>query len=350
MTETMLPATMQAAVFRAAKEVPVESVAVPAVGPGEVLVQVSHCGICGSDQHFVLEGFAQPGQIEGHEWSGTVVAVGADVDRFAPGDLVVGGPSIRCGICDMCLAQRPSLCRQRGRVGEGAHEDGAFAQYAVRDQRTLLRVPDGLSLKHAALAEPLAVSLHGITRSGGPQPDKRYLVTGGGPIGFLSVAALKAFGVDDITVSEPSERRRELNRKLGANVVTPDELPTPPMSPSDTLENPFQIVLECSGNARAIEAGIGVLDRGGTMVIVGASIGRPKVDALRILLQELVVTGSSVYDHDGFERALELLASQKMPNDLLVEPNDFPLGTLVETTEQLATGGLAAKAMINPWT
>lgn len=342
------PATMKAAVFRAARDVPVEDVALAPLGADDVLVRVAHCGICGSDQHFVLEGFATPGQIEGHEWSGTVAAVGREVGGVAPGDRVVSAGSERCGECDMCRADRPNLCRRRGRIGEGAYHGGAFAQYVVRKANEVLRVPEELSLRHAALVEPLAVSMHGITRAGGPQPGRRYLVTGGGPIGFLTVAALKAQGVDDITVSEPNEKRRALNEKLGAVTVDPGELQGP-QSPSDVLDDAYHVMLECSGSNRAIEAGVGVLDRAGTMVIVGASIRRPKIDAVRVLLQELVITGSSLYDPDGFPQALALLASQRMPNDLLAEPDDFPLAALVETTARAACGDLAAKAMIDPW-
>ena len=116
----------------------------------------------------------------------------------------------------------------------------------------LLRVPDGLSLRHAALVEPMAVALHGITRSGGARPgalprDRR------GPIGFLSVAALKAAGVDDIVVSEPHEGRRELCARLGARVVDPSELFVPAM-PHDLVDEPFDVVLECSGHREAMEA------------------------------------------------------------------------------------------------
>jgi threonine dehydrogenase-like Zn-dependent dehydrogenase len=350
MTTTDLPATMPAAVLKGLRHVDVEDRPLPTLGPRELLLEISHCGICGSDLHFMVEweGAAKPGAIEGHEFSGTVVAVGSDVEGWTIGEAVVGGPSPRCGICDYCLAGRPSLCLERGKAGAGENEwQGAFARFkAVRADETL-RVPDGLSLRHAALVEPMAVALHGITRSGGARLDARYLVTGGGPIGFLSVAALKAEGVDDIVVSEPHAGRRELCERLGARTVDPSELHVPGM-PHDLVAEPFDVVLECSGHGDAMEAGLAQLKRAGILVLVGAGMRRPRFDNNRILLNELVITGSFVYDADGFPRALALLASGRVPLDVLVEPDDVPLDGLLDAALGLHEGRLAAKVMVVP--
>jgi len=349
----VIPSTMPAAVFMGLRDVSVEDRPTPEPGPGELLLEVSHCGICGSDLHFLLEWGGRENVIEGHEFSGVIAAVGAGVEGWAVGDRAIGGPSPKCGTCEYCRAQRSSLCIDRGRVGTGENAwQGAFAGYKVITAAEALRVPDQLSLKHAALTEPLAVSLHGITQGarasdGVPRPGTRWLITGAGPIGYLSVAALKAMGVDDIVVSEPHERRRALAEKLGARVITPDELTTPQW-PHDMVDDPFDVVLECSGNGKAMEAGLAQLKRAGTLVLVGAGIARPKFDPNRILLNELNITGAYVYDHDGFPRALELLASGKMPNDLLVEQDDYPLNRLLDAAVGLHEGELAAKAMVVP--
>src|SRR5205085_1766036 len=158
-----------------------------------------------------------------------------------------------------------------------------------------------------------------------------------------------ARGVTDVVVSEPHPKRRALAEKLGAATIDPHELSVPPY-PGAMVDEPFDVVLECSGRATAMEVGLGQLKRGGTMVLVGAGVEYPRLNTSRILLNELVVTGAFVYDHDGFERALELLASGKMPNDLLVEQDDFPLNRLLDTAVGLHEGELAAKAMIVPRT
>jgi len=345
---TQVPETMPAAVFMGLRDVAVEDRPTPKPGPGELLLEVSHCGICGSDLHFLLEWGGRAGVIEGHEYSGTVAALGPDVAGWAVGERAVGGPSPRCGRCEYCLAHRTSLCVERGGVGgDDGTWQGAFARYKTVRAAEALRVPEGLSLKHAALTEPLAVALHGITRAGGARPGTRWLVTGGGPIGFLSVAALRALGVDDIVVSEPKASRRSLCEKLGARAVEPTELVMPAM-PYDMVDEPFDVALECSGNGRAQESALAQLKRAGTLVLVGAGMARPKFDPNRILLNELVITGAFVYDHDGFPRALELLASGKLANDLLVEQEDYPLNRLLDAAVGLHEGDLAAKAMIVP--
>ena len=345
---THVPETMPAAVFMGLRDVAVEDRPTPQPGPDELLLEVSHCGICGSDLHFLLEWGGRSGVIEGHEYSGTVAGLGPGVSDWAVGDRVIGGPSPKCGRCEYCLAHRTSLCVERGGVGgDDGTWQGAFAGYKTVRAAEALRVPDGLSLKHAALTEPLAVALHGITRAGGARPGTRWLVTGGGPIGFLSVAALKALGVDDVVVSEPKESRRALCEKLGARAVDPTELVTPAM-PFDLVDEPFDVALECSGNGRAQESALAQLKRAGTLVLVGAGMARPKFDPNRILLNELVITGAFVYDHDGFPRALELLASGRLANDLLVEQEDYPLNRLLDAAVGLHEGGLAAKAMIVP--
>jgi 2-desacetyl-2-hydroxyethyl bacteriochlorophyllide A dehydrogenase len=337
---------MRVAVYERPGELAIEDRPVPEVGPNDVLLEVSHCGICGSDIHFVLEGWGRPGSVEGHEFSGRVVAVGDAVTSWRVGDQVIGGPSPRCGTCEYCRAGRPSLCVGRNTPGMSAHRDGAFAEYILVDQAGLLRVPDGVSMRAAALAEPLAVALHGLTR-GGVRAGQRLLVTGAGPIGALSVAAAKARGVTDIVVSEPHPRRRALVERLGAHPVDPAAL-VAPKSSGDIVEAPFDVALECSGQAVAMEAALAQLKRGGTLVFVGAGIKSPRLDANRILLNELVVTGAFVYDADGFDRALELLTQPDFPTEALIERDEVPLEGLFDALVGLHDGELAAKVMIVP--
>jgi (R,R)-butanediol dehydrogenase/meso-butanediol dehydrogenase/diacetyl reductase len=336
-----VPATMPAAVF-GRRAVTVEERPVPELGPNDVLVEVSYCGVCGSDLHFVIDGWGKTGSIGGHEWSGVVAAVGSEVSRWSIGDPVVGGIDA-CGSCRYCQAGRPTLCTERGMVGTGEWQ-GAFAGYVREPEGALNRIPDGLSLRVAALAEPLAVALHGITLSRA-EPGKRVLVTGAGPIGSLVTAALIARGVTDVTVSEPGERRRALATELGAVTVTPDQLVTPDW-PQAVVDEPFDAVLECSGKARAMEGALGQLATAGTLVLVGAGIEPPRFDPNRIILNELVITGAFCYDGTGFTDALDLLASGRLATDLLIDGTDIPLTGLLEAMEGLAAGDIAGKVMV----
>jgi L-iditol 2-dehydrogenase len=336
---------MRAAVYRGPRDVVVEERPVPELGPHDVLLEVSHCGVCGSDLHMFVDGWGAPNSIGGHEYSGRVVAVGDAVTAWSSGDEVVGGPAQRCGECEYCRAGRPQLCTGRANPGVGDFQ-GAFAEFVRVHEAELMRVPPGLSMRAAALAEPLAVALHGLTR-GGVRSGQRVLVAGAGPIGALSVAAARARGVTDVVVSEPHPARRALAERLGAIAVAPEELGAPRM-PFDLVDDPFDVVLECSGHAAAMEAGLAQLKRGGTLVLVGAGMHHPRFDNNRILLNELVITGAFVYDPDGFPRALELLASPDFPTNVLIEPDDVALDDLYGAVERLVAGDLPAKVLIVP--
>jgi 2-desacetyl-2-hydroxyethyl bacteriochlorophyllide A dehydrogenase len=313
-----------------------------------VLVEVSHCGVCGSDLHFVVEGWSAPGRVHGHEWSGRVVAVGADVTDWSVGERVVGGPT-PCGTCRFCAADRPSLCREAGIQGDSDYEStGAYAQFHKTAARRLHRIPESLSQRAAALTEPLAVALHGITRAK-VSPGDRVLVTGGGPIGLLTVAALRAQGIDDITVSEPSAARRERALRVGATrAVEPGELPRSPAMPMEVTESPYDAAIECSGRAVAMEAALGLLGPTGRLVLSGTSMEKAQWEPLRILLLELEVTGAYEYDADGFQAALDLLASGVLPVDELAEPGDTPLDELLPAMEALFAGEITRKVMVTP--
>jgi L-iditol 2-dehydrogenase len=340
--------TMTAAVFAGPGAVEIEERPVPAVGPHDVLVEVSHCGVCGSDLHFALEGWARPGTIGGHEYSGRVVAVGDAVSRWSVGDEVVGGPEPRCGSCRWCRTGRPSLCDSRDTPGKSEFQ-GAFARYIRVDERQLIELPAGLSFREAALAEPLAVALHAVTQAG-DLDQRRVLVLGLGPIGQLIVAVLVQRGLSDVHVVEPTPLRQELASGLGAaSVRGPDGLDVPSIAePERIVDDAVDVVFECSGRRSAMEAGLAQLRRGGRLVLVGAGIEPPRFDPNRIVLNELIVTGSYVYDADGFDVALDLLASGALPTNLLIDPTDVPLSGLLESIRSLAAGRTAAKVMVVP--
>jgi (R,R)-butanediol dehydrogenase/meso-butanediol dehydrogenase/diacetyl reductase len=339
---------MQSAIYRSPGDIGVEERPVPTPAPGQVLVEVAYCGICGSDLHIMIEGWGKPGIVGGHEYSGIVAAVGEAVTSWVPGDAVVCGPSPRCGECRRCREGKPSQCERRGAPVDG-DTGGGFARFVLADERSLLRLPDGMSPRVAALAEPLAVALHGITRSGMVKGDTA-MVFGAGPIGALTIAALAAMDMGPVVVVEPGERRRRLAADLGASeVLDPTELETyPPWEPERQSPRAVDVVFECSGKKKAMESGFHQLRRGGHLVLVGAGIEAPSFDPNRLILNELTVTGSFVYDAGGFERALELLGSGRMPVDVLIDPDDVSLRGLGQAMRRLADGDIAGKVMVVP--
>jgi (R,R)-butanediol dehydrogenase/meso-butanediol dehydrogenase/diacetyl reductase len=338
---------MPAAVYVGDGVVEVQEVPVPELHERGAIVEVSHCGICGTDLHFVLEGMGRKGAVFGHEWSGTLVALGSD----APTDVGLGSPVVAadtpgCGRCRACRAGRPSVCSERA-TPNFFGGTGAFARYKHVDASSLLPLPAGVSMRDAALTEPVAVAMHARTLSGA-RHDDRVLVTGAGPVGTLMIAVLKAAGIDDITVSEPAPRRRDRAAALGARVVAPDALPRAPMG--RPVDEPFTLAFECSGRAAAAEAALDQLDRAGTFVFLGTGSDAPSVNHNRVIILEQTLIGSYNYDDRGFAAALDLIASGRLPLDLLIEPDDFPLEAVGATMRRLGAGELAAKAMIVPRT
>jgi (R,R)-butanediol dehydrogenase/meso-butanediol dehydrogenase/diacetyl reductase len=309
-----------------------------------VLVEVAECGICGSDLHMVFDRYAKPGAILGHEWSGVVAAAPGD-SAWVPGDRVVGTSSPGCGRCRPCRRGRPSVCLNRP-TPDFAGYRGAFCQYKTVAADGLIRIPDSLPTRVAALAEPMAITLHAV-RLADVHADDRVLVTGAGPVGLLVVAVLRARGISDITVSEPSAVRRRQALAVGAaRVVTPDTLETPPMALP--VAEPYAVVFECSGHAGALEAGFGQLDYAGTLVVVGTGFEPPRINQNRMIIFELEVIGAYNYDDEGFGPAVDLLDDGHLPFDALIEPDNVALSDVMVSMERLARGEIPSKVMVQP--
>ena len=335
---------MPAAVYVGDGRIAVEQVPCPEPGPGEVLVEIAECGICGSDMHMVLERYAKPGAILGHEWSG-IVAAAPSGSGWSPGDRVVGNPAPGCGDCRPCRRGRPSVCLNRAAADFVGYR-GAFCQYKTVAADGLIRIPDSLPTRVAALAEPMAITLHAL-RLSDVGPDDRVLVTGAGPVGLLLVAVLRAQGISDITVSEPSAVRRQQALDVGATrVVTPDMLEQPPVTLP--VAEPYAVGFECSGHASAAEAGFGQLDYAGTLVIVGTGFEPPRVNQNRMIILELEIIGAYNYNDEGFQPAVDLLDSGTLPLDALIEPDNIPLNEVMVSMERLARGEIPSKVMVQP--
>jgi 2-desacetyl-2-hydroxyethyl bacteriochlorophyllide A dehydrogenase len=337
---------MPAAVYLGEGAIEVRELEVPELGPDEVLVEVSHCGICGTDLHLVLEKYARPNSVLGHEWAGTIAAVGSAVRGWEVGARVVQNPTPGCGACRACRRGRPSVCLRREPPDLLDFTRGAFCRYKVVPELRLLRVPEGLSTRAAALTEPTAIAIHTVNLSG-VTPEDRVLVTGGGPVGLLTTAVLRARGVDDITVSEPAPLRRDRASAVGAaRVIEPGDLGRAPMG--RPVAEPYTIAFECSGNAAAAESAFDQLDYAGTLVFVGTGHEMPRINHNRAIVLELTIIAAYNYDREGFAPALQLLASGRLPLDQLIEADDVLLDDVLGTMHRLAAGELPGKVMVRP--
>ena len=293
----------------------------------------------------MLEQYARPGSVLGHEWSGTVVAVGDGCDAALVGAQVVANPTPGCGTCRACTRGRPSVCLRRPPPD---HLDfrGAFCRYVVVAAARLLPIPSGLSLRAAALTEPTAIALHTVNISGAV-PGDRVLITGAGPVGLLTMAVLPRPGIDDITVAEPAPLRRRARARNGRRARRRAR-GVAARADGTTGRAPYTLAFECSGHAAAAEAALDQLDYAGTLVFVGTGHELPRVNHNRAIVLELTLIGAYNYDADGFAAALALLASGTLPLDDLIEADDVHLDALRPTMDRLAAGELAGKVLVRP--
>ncbi|MBI3367987.1 MAG: L-idonate 5-dehydrogenase, partial [Burkholderiales bacterium] len=264
-------------VIEAADELRVVEQSVDSLTAGQVLVQIGFGGICGSDLHYFHQGgfgsvrIKRP-MILGHEVAGTVMAVAADVQRVKPGDRVAVNPSRPCGACVYCLEGLPNQCldmRFYGSAMRDPHVEGAFRKLLVCDASQCETLAVGVPLQHAALAEPFSVALHGVSRAG-PLLGKRVLVSGCGPIGVLAVAAARAHGAAEITAVDLTDETLVVARAMGAdvsvNVAADPAWVQRYAADGRTHKGSFDVMLECSGNERALRDGLETMRPRGVVV------------------------------------------------------------------------------------
>jgi 2-desacetyl-2-hydroxyethyl bacteriochlorophyllide A dehydrogenase len=324
----------------------VEDVPDPVPGPGEVLLKVRYCGICGSDVHLLSRGIFFLGAIPGHEVAAEIVALGPEVNGWRPGDLVATAGGGKCGQCEYCCAGKPHLCMQPKEGFGLGRRPGGYAQWLVADQETLLRVPPSLDLAHAALTEPLAVSLHAVELSE-IEAGQGVVVTGAGPIGLLVIEMLKNRGAKPIIVSEPSAGRRALAARLGVDRVVDPTTEDLGEIVRAAMGRGAYAVLESSGSPAAAQAGFGLLRPAGVLVAVGSSEHSYSFSSLLLMARELRVQGS--YGSGGrMPAALDMLADGKVQAaDIITRTASLAEGDAC--MRELADSPADGKVLIDPW-
>lgn len=291
----------------------------PPPGPGEVQLRVAWCGICGTDveeyRHgpvFVpvdapnpLTGARAPITL-GHEFSGTVVAVGPGVDSLRVGQRVAVDTLVFCGACWWCRRNQVNLCDRLAALGLMA--DGGLAELCNAPAYSCLPIPDGVSDEAGALAETLAVAVRAVRRAE-VRIGERVAVFGGGAVGQMAVQAAFAAGASRVTLAEPMAHRRALGASFGADAVTPDQV----------RPGSVDAAIECSGNAQAALGALDAVRKGGRVALVGIYSEAVPVPLLEMVGGEksLIGTLSHVYDED-FAAAVALLARGAVRADPIV--------------------------------
>lgn len=297
----------------------------PMPGPGDLLVRVEACGLCGSDRHMFRGEYPTGMPVTlGHEFAGIVEAAGDDVTGFQPGMRVTGDPNISCGHCAQCLAGRPNLCAELTAIG--VFRDGGFADYVIVPQAQAVRLPETLDPLHGAFCEPVGCCLHALDVAR-VTPGATVAIFGGGVIGLLMVELVKLAGAGAIILSTRQKPRRELAERLGAT-HTVDGSSDAVGQIRRLLPGGVDIAIECAGVAETFAQSIAATRRGGTVVIFGVM---PKGEMVSVSPYDLLVNElrleSAWLNPGAHARAAQLVASGALDLDALIT-RTIPLAEL----------------------
>ncbi len=286
----------------------------PTPDPDQVLVEVAACGICGTDIHLRRAGMVGPDTTMGHECSGTVVAMGERVGGHELGERVAVMPYLPCRACDACKRGLPQVCMAQYTTGMGlGPRPGGLAELVAVWPDQLFVLPDNVPTVAGALAEPLAVGMHGVERSG-IDASASAVVMGGGSIGVMTAHALRIRGVGEFVVSEPSETRRGMLDDLGFETVHPSRLGVSVDSPD--------VVFDTTGVGSVLNDAVGLVRAGGIVVMLGVVEHPTQIHPFQWILKEIEVRAAMAYGNRFADavRALgdggidiESLASTRMP-------------------------------------
>ena len=321
------------------------------IGPGQVLVRVGMGGICGSDLHYFNHGgfgtvrIKEP-MILGHEVAGTVAAVAPDVTTVKIGDRVAVNPSRPCGTCRYCLEGLPNQCldmRFYGSAMRTPHIQGAFRNVLLCNASQCVKVAEGVPMSLAALAEPFSVGLHGVSRAGSLL-GKRVLVSGCGPIGALAVAAARVHGAAEVVatdvVDEPLAVARALGASLTINVASDRDWVQRYRADRGT----FDVMLECSGNERALRDGLEVMRPRGVVVQLGLG-GDVSIPQNMVVSKELSICGSFRF-HAEFALAVRLINEGRVDLQPVIT-HSFPMTQAREAFELASDRKRSMKVLID---
>lgn len=318
--------------------------------PDGVIVDITYSGICGTDVHGYTDGHMLPPAVFGHEWTGTVRAVGAEVTGVRAGQRVVGGVGPACGRCRQCLAGHARQCdtvfAEANGVDEAAPAHGAFATRVRVSARRVIPVPDALSDIEAALVEPATVTFHAVRRTA-MELGSVVVVQGAGPIGLLTAQHARNAGAGRVIVSEPSAARRNTAEKLGfRDVVAPQELSGLLERATDGLG--ADVLFECAGVASLFQPSAELVRRGGTLALLGFPLTTSTVSYGDWQSRELTVIGSLAYNHEDFVGTMRAIAERRIDVAAL-HTGTVGLSQLGGLLEELDSGESAhTKVLVDP--
>lgn len=300
---------MRAAQIRGRAQIGMARIEAPEPAPGDVRIRLLACGICGSDLHFFGAGLWPPGSIPGHEMAGEIDALGDGVKGLAKGERVAIEPFRSCGVCGECLAGQPVRCREL-RI-HGIHCGGGMAEFVCVQAQRAFRVPADLDPRIAALAEPMAVAVHGLRR-GGLLAGHNVLVLGAGTVGLSTALAARALGAGEVFVSARHPHQAELASALGASHVLREAESDERGLRELASSLPIDLVVETvGGSADTVRLAANAIRPGGRVVVLGLFLRPITLDPMLLLLKEATLVWANCYarapGEPDFETAIRLV-------------------------------------------
>jgi L-iditol 2-dehydrogenase len=297
-------------------------VAVPTIGPQDVLIRVRSCGICGSDVHGIdgSTGRRIPPVVMGHEAAGVIAEVGAAVSDWRPGDRVTFDSTISCGECAYCRSGDINLCDNRQVLGVSCGDyrrHGAFAEFVAVPARILYRLPESLSFDHAAMIEAVSVAVHAVNLT--PlSPGDTAVVVGCGMIGQLTIQAAKAAGFARVIGVDVDDARLQVARAAGADQVLNSRTSDVPAEVrAVTNGRGADAVLEAVGMTAPIQTAISSVRKGGTVTLIGNFSGQIDLPLQQVVTRQIRLQGSCASAGE-YPKCIELMASGKIRVDNLI--------------------------------
>lgn len=303
---------MKALLLSKYKHLEIADLPEPTPGPGEVLVRVAACGICGSDVHGYdgSSGRRIPPIVMGHEAAGRIAAVDSEVKGFAEGDRVTFDSTIYCGACSPCRRGEVNLCDNRQVMGVSCSDyrrAGAFAEYVVVPSRIVYRLPDNLSFAEAAMLEAVSVAIHAVSLAQ-VSPNGTALVVGAGMIGLLVLQALRVAGCSRVFVADIDTTRLKLAQEVGATTVLPAGDHLVPQVLQLSGDAGVDVVMEAVGRNETVGAAVECVRKGGTVVLVGNISPEITLPLQKVVTRQIRLQGSCASAGE-YPQAMELLAT-----------------------------------------
>jgi (R,R)-butanediol dehydrogenase/meso-butanediol dehydrogenase/diacetyl reductase len=316
-----------------------------------VVVDIAFCGICGTDVHAYQSGRPYNPAICGHEWSGTVSAVGRDVRSIREGDRVVVAATPACGRCAACLAGQADRCQVSFLSALGrdalAPAHGGFAPRIAVAARRVVTTDPALTDEQAAQVEPATVAFHAV-RSTPPRLGDVAVVQGAGPIGLGTLQWVRAAGAGRVIVVEPNPLRRQLALDLGAHDAVEPGSAADELIKAHTHGLGADVVYECVGRPFAVQVAVDLARRGGSMCLIGLADDDAAITPGSWLVKEIKVSAALAYFHEEFEMAMGMIADGRVR----VEPmhtSTARLDGLADALADLASGRSdQTKVLVNP--